>query len=733
MAANFHSPKLEEAARELQEKDIQVEIFSENLSYNNNSKTYTATSYVEIKYGKFHLTADRATFNNQTGDVLAEGNVVLDEEDSRITGDRIVMNIKTKQGEIENGAGFISPYYYFSGKKIKREAEDTFSFEEGSYTACDQVIPDWRLEAKRGRIQMEHYATLTHTLFYANRVPIFYVPYAIIPVKTKRATGFLLPDMGVSDRTGYFIRNAFFWAPANWLDLTFDADYFTKLGFGGGGQLRAALSKEDFLQVSSFFIREQAETNDDRWEVAGNLEHNLPLEFKGSGELNLTSDKDYYRDYAHRNVKGQGWKKVNVEEKWKDEQRSYYSLTRNWDRLGFNNTVEYTRDVSNRFELADQQLLDYEQTIWKYPDFSLALPPQRIPYTPLFFQMDSGYLNYEKKTERDFPSQLEEKILRNERLDTHPQISLPWSPAPYLTLTPKAGIRESWWKEDEEKTNHNRTVYDLGALLEGPEVYRVFQRKKGDVVSKYKHLIRPAVEYQYIPNQDQTNIIQFDEADIIPPANKVNLSLTQELLYKEETGRSSGDVLDLVTFKVSETYNIREERRHHRLIQDKKQPWEPLELELETRLWDYVFIDADLKYNLYHLQVDSRNYGIKLADPGLWHIAANQRWKRDRNYSRTLGRSQSTFNDNFQAEAGINIWNKLLFNGSGVYNFEDDFWVEQEYSLEWRSQCWSFNVTFLRNYTAEADSTEEDNFVVEREDVFYFNLNLFSLDTIHFY
>jgi LPS-assembly protein len=729
-AKEFRSPQLEGATRELEDKDIKVEVYSENLSYNNKTQIYQATSYVEIKYGKFHLKADRATYNNQTGEVTAVGNVVIDEEESRLTGDRIRMNVKSKQGEIENGAGFIAPYYYFTGKKIKREAEDIYSFEEGSYTACDQAIPDWRLEAKKGRIHIENYATLSHALFYTNRIPIFYVPYAVFPVKTKRATGFLLPELGTSDRSGFFVRNAFFWAPSDWLDLTFNADYYTKLGFGGGGQFRAALSKEDRLRVSNFFIREQAESNDDRWEVAADLEHTLPLGIDGLGRMNLTSDKDYYRDYAHRSTKGQGWKKVNEKEKWRDEQRSFYSLTRNWSRLSLNNTVEYTRDTSNRFELADERLLDHEQTLWKYPDFSLSAPPQQIPYTPLFFQMESGYLGYEKKTELDFPDRLDEEILRNERLDAHPQITLPWSPAPYVTFTPRAGYRQTWWKEDEEMTNHDREIFNLGFLVEGPEVYRIFQSKEGG--ARYKHLIRPAVEYQFIPNYDQSNILQFDEVDNIAPVEEVDFSLTQQLLHKEGSKGGYGDVLDLVNFKISESFSIREAKRHHRLIQDKRQPWSPLKGELEVRLWDYLYIDADIQYNVYHLQIDSRNYSLRIADPGWWHATAGHRWKRDRVYSRDLGRSQSTFTDTFQGGAGINFWKKLLLNGSGVYNFDDDLWVEQEYSIQWLSQCWSFKLNFLRNYNSEIDPAEEDNFVIEREDVFYFTLDLYSLDTIHF-
>lgn len=726
LAKEFRSPKLEGAVRELEEKQLKVEIYSENLSYNNKTKIYKATSFVEIKYGKFHLKADRATFNNQTGEVEAIGNVVIDEEFSRLTGDRIRMNIKSKRGEIENGAGFIAPHYYFTGKKITREAEDIFSFEEGYYTACDQAIPDWRLEAKRGRIHLENYAHLSHVLIYANRVPIFYTPYAVFPVKTKRASGFLLPELGTSDQSGFFVKNAFFWTPSDWLDLTFNADYYTKLGFGGGGQFRAALSDEDRLRVSNFFIREQADSNDDRWEVSADLEHTLPLGLDGLGEMNLISDRDYYRDYSHRNSKGKGWKKVDRREKWKDEQRSFYSLTRNWSRLSLNNTVEYTRDISDRFKEEDRQLLDHESTIWRHPDFSLSAPPQQVPYTPLFFQMKSGYLSYEKRTELDFTDRLDEEILRNERLDAHPQITLPWSPAPYLTLTPRAGYRHTWWKEDEEATNHERKIFNLGFLVEGPEAYRTFTGGKNGM---YKHLVRPAVEYQFIPNYDQTNISQFDEVDFIEPLERVDFSLTQQLLQKTP---ATGDVLDLINLKISDSFSIRESKRRHRLIQDKKQPWSPIKSELEVRLWDYLYLDADIDFNLYHQQIDSRNYSVKLTAPDSWHLAAGHRWRRTRTYSRNLGRSLSTFNNNFRGDAGVNFWKKLALSGTGIYNFEDDLWVEQEYSIQWLSQCWSFKLNFLRNYNSEIDSSEEDNFVIEREDVFYFTLELYSLDTISF-
>ena len=52
------------------------------------------------------------------------------------------------------------------------------------------------------------------------RVPVAYVPYAVFPVKSERATGMLIPAFSLTDTDGFTLKNFFYWAPRDNFDVT---------------------------------------------------------------------------------------------------------------------------------------------------------------------------------------------------------------------------------------------------------------------------------------------------------------------------------------------------------------------------------------------------------------------------------------------------------------------------------------------------------------------------------
>src|SRR5262249_55472496 len=54
--------------------------------------------------------------------------------------------------------------------------------------------------------------------------------------------GFLIPDVGNSNRKGFIFGDAYYWAPASWFDATLGAQYLSKRGSAQRAEIRATPS-----------------------------------------------------------------------------------------------------------------------------------------------------------------------------------------------------------------------------------------------------------------------------------------------------------------------------------------------------------------------------------------------------------------------------------------------------------------------------------------------------------
>jgi lipopolysaccharide assembly outer membrane protein LptD (OstA) len=82
-----------------------VEVVADTQSKNGDLFVYEG--YVNATLGDIRLQADRVTFNNTTGDMLAEGNVIFDQgADQRVAARRAEINWTTRKGVFWETTGF---------------------------------------------------------------------------------------------------------------------------------------------------------------------------------------------------------------------------------------------------------------------------------------------------------------------------------------------------------------------------------------------------------------------------------------------------------------------------------------------------------------------------------------------------------------------------------------------------------------------------------------------------
>ena len=220
--------------------NAQMLLQADQLIYDNDTETVSASGNVQIDYDGNNLVADRVIYNQQTGRVKASGNVEIRDKD----GNRFY----TQSIDITDdfGEGFINALRVetaqdtrFAAESAERFAGQKTVFNHGVYTACKPCqknpgrAPLWQVKASTIILDgKKKTVTYRHARFELYGLPIAYLPYfRHADPSVKRKTGFLTPRASFSNTLGFGYSQAFFWVTGQTHDLTFNGTYYTKQGF----------------------------------------------------------------------------------------------------------------------------------------------------------------------------------------------------------------------------------------------------------------------------------------------------------------------------------------------------------------------------------------------------------------------------------------------------------------------------------------------------------------------
>lgn len=190
---------------------------------------------------------------------FATGNVRVIDSQSDITCRRLSYSLDGKETILDD-ATVVSGQMVLQGKTIQRIGKTHYDIDSGSYTNCGitplspSCVYDWRLYGRHFSIDVGAYAHISDVLILVKDVPLFYSPYLIVPIKSDRQTGFLLPSFSRHSEKGSGITLPFFWALDYWHDLSIIPTYFTRTGHHVGLEYRYAYSRDTFGFLNGYFM-----------------------------------------------------------------------------------------------------------------------------------------------------------------------------------------------------------------------------------------------------------------------------------------------------------------------------------------------------------------------------------------------------------------------------------------------------------------------------------------------
>ena len=212
---------------------------ADSLNNDERSGILTVIGDVEGRYEDRSLRADRVTYNRNTGQVIAIGNVTLiDATGSVQYAEKLELSEELDTGTATNYTGRLEGGGVVGARFVNRTTDEEFEFYNAYYTACEICRengevdkPSWRLKAKRVKqdkgTRTIRYNDATLELF---GLPVFYTPYLAHPdPSADRASGLLTPFVGLTSDKGATLRAPYYWAIDDYTEATITPRLYSKV------------------------------------------------------------------------------------------------------------------------------------------------------------------------------------------------------------------------------------------------------------------------------------------------------------------------------------------------------------------------------------------------------------------------------------------------------------------------------------------------------------------------
>ena len=152
-----------------------IVVDGDTVEYSDDGKTVIAYGNVIVSYADTKLTCDKISVNIKTKDAQATGNVRLQDPRGILEAEELHYNFQTKTGDILATRLRASPYYYF-GKTMQRTSENQYIITDGYFSSCNYDDPHFRLKSKRVEIFPDDKIVARSNRLYWMRIPFFYFP-----------------------------------------------------------------------------------------------------------------------------------------------------------------------------------------------------------------------------------------------------------------------------------------------------------------------------------------------------------------------------------------------------------------------------------------------------------------------------------------------------------------------------------------------------------------------------
>lgn len=666
----------------LRHKEAKWEIRAKKITHLRDEYLYIAEGGVVITRDGQVLSAERAIYNSNTGLVQVSGHVLIKINGNIMSAERALFDLNNYQGQIIKAKLFVKENeILITGDVVEKIGDKTYRLRRCKITACDQKNPDWSITGSMVKLTVEGYGTVRGAAFRIKNIPVFYLPWAVFPVKRKRQTGFLLPRLGYGERRGVDIELPFFWAISDNLDATFYERFMGERGFMQGLEFRYAgpehskgifladilsdrVKDKDMGDTAQAELSPYARTNTTRYWLRGRFDQILPYKISFKGDIDYLSDQDYLKEFSGglygSDPRPQLSKEFGrpVDDIFSATRRSRVKLSKEGEN--------WTLDVGGAYYQRPENPAN-DSTAQPLGGVDFAILPGKLNGLPISFALNTDY-DYIWRDDGQ----------RGHRAYIFPEISYPMWHSPYIEFEPSIGFEINSRIFESPETGHSTQYCPVIRARLGSVIERIYD---GPIIGLdgLKHKISPTLEYEYRDFHQDSFHPWFEPMDVRDGMNQVTLSLLNRLDSKRSSKDGTVKYSRWGILDIKQPYSIKEARRDEEPWREKR-PFLPLEAVLRLYPIDLFEFEANATWDHYTEEIASADLLFQLNVPR--EGGRKDTYRLDYQYM-----SGDTENINYF----INVYLGGGFSAGTSMRRELNFGdtLESNYWLDYESQCWA--------------------------------------------
>ena len=640
------------------------------------------------------IKSDWMVYDVELESIKAKGNVQITTNDDQLSAKEATLNLTNETGKFTDATVVRKELsMHLEGKTIEKTGFDTYRVIDGWVITCkvdEGETPPWSIASADADVRQGGYAELRHATFNIRNVPVFYLPYMVVPAKNTRQSGFLFPEFSSSGNNGFGFNLPLFLNISDSSDATFFPEYYVKRGVMPGAEFRYVSDVKDKGMFTASFLDDQlsdpSETdyynstgythdNSQRYWVRGKADHTFADAWQTRLDLDIVSDQDYLREFDSGST---GYEKTynkylktfgRAFQNQTDTQRQNSLKTlRSWSGMSLEANLLAIDDASTFAS-------DTNTPLWKLPNviFSGALP---IADSTFSVDWNADYVDYWR-----------EDGVGGHRFDIRPTISAPIPLSAYLESRAEVGLRETYYvvqtygdAEWENDNSQNRLLPEFETEV-ATTLERDFYLGDSDAHS-FAHQIRPYVKYGYIPDVDQKELPKFDSVDTIGEKNAITYGVDNFFNVFGTTGKNQETIRQAASLKIEQYYDLRSEMSD--------EPFGPLYGKLTFNVFDGASLNYKTYYDVYDNTFTIHTLGGEYSNSRGDHLSLDYSYNEIQNIEQINAKGRAQIVSNWFA--GAEVQRSLAQDETNKANG----------SLIYQALCWS--IQFETRYTP-ADTT----------------------------
>lgn len=306
------APQPVEAPADAQAPKIDFE--ATQIAYDNETDRVTARGNVILRSDDRSVRADEVTWDRRSGQIIGTGNIrMVDEAGNQLFTDQIELTETFETGAMSELLIALRAGGRLAARSAERGEDGNSILTDAAYTACAVVDPEgcaenpsWRVTADRviydQKASRVRFRGAMLELFGARILPL---PGLALRTDGKAESGFLVPDIRITQVNGLELSGEYYWRMADNADLTLGAYVFSNVAPMASAKWRH-LTEKGAYQITGYatasdrltdFTGDEGFQRDPRGYLDANGRFQFSPDWSLTGSVRLASDRTFLRRY----------------------------------------------------------------------------------------------------------------------------------------------------------------------------------------------------------------------------------------------------------------------------------------------------------------------------------------------------------------------------------------------------------------------------------------------------